>query len=203
MLFWPLNRSWAAANGGVTNGGLRGVCPPFLEIGRNRPFSPVFCTFFALFRRLTPAKSRKRRKKAFFLRYLQISLHPHLLNPHLRHSNAASPYLRVRRKSQRLAFPEGPNLEKIQDRPPGLRISSEIENEWHVQARLKISSEPPTKPLFLWGILKVKIEHFKRDWSFQARLKISSENLKFSSAQARLFFFSRFGPSAFGGDSPS
>ena len=37
--------SWAAANGGVTNGGLRGVWPPFLEIGRNRPFSPFFCLF--------------------------------------------------------------------------------------------------------------------------------------------------------------
>ena len=33
-------QNWAAANGGVTNGGLRGVWPPFLEIGRNRPFSP-------------------------------------------------------------------------------------------------------------------------------------------------------------------
>ena len=30
-------------------------------------------------------KSRKRRKKAFFLRYPQICLNPHLLNPHLRH----------------------------------------------------------------------------------------------------------------------
>ena len=37
--------TWAAANGGVTNGGLRGVWPPFLEIGRNRPFSPFFCLF--------------------------------------------------------------------------------------------------------------------------------------------------------------
>ena len=26
-----------------------------------------------------------------------------------------------------LGFPEGPNLEKIQDRPPGLKFSSEIE----------------------------------------------------------------------------
>ena len=34
---------WAAANGGVINGGLRGVWPPFLEIGRNRPKSPFFC----------------------------------------------------------------------------------------------------------------------------------------------------------------
>ena len=38
-------KSWSAANGGVTNGGLRGVWPPFLEIGRNRPFSPFFCLF--------------------------------------------------------------------------------------------------------------------------------------------------------------
>ena len=36
---------WSAANGGVTNGGLRGVWPPVLEIGRNRPFSPFFCLF--------------------------------------------------------------------------------------------------------------------------------------------------------------
>ena len=36
---------WAAANGGVTNGGLRGVWLPFLEISRNRPFSPFFCLF--------------------------------------------------------------------------------------------------------------------------------------------------------------
>ena len=37
--------SWAAANGGVTNGGLRGVWLPFLEISRNRPKSPFFCLF--------------------------------------------------------------------------------------------------------------------------------------------------------------
>ena len=36
-------RNWAAANGAVTNGGIRGVWPPFLEISRNRPFSPFFC----------------------------------------------------------------------------------------------------------------------------------------------------------------
>ena len=89
--FWgPLlleikKNSWAAANGGVTNGGLRGVWLPFLEIGRTRPFS-AFC---ALFRRVrkAPGKSRKRRKKALILRYPQICLNPHLLNPHLRHSN--------------------------------------------------------------------------------------------------------------------
>ena len=38
-------KTWAAANGVVTNGGLRGVWPPFPEIGRNRPFSPFFCLF--------------------------------------------------------------------------------------------------------------------------------------------------------------
>ena len=37
--------NWSAANGGVTNGGLRGVWPPVLEIGQNRPKSPFFCLF--------------------------------------------------------------------------------------------------------------------------------------------------------------
>ena len=36
------NVNWAAADGGVTNRGLRGVWPPSLEIGRNRPFSAFF-----------------------------------------------------------------------------------------------------------------------------------------------------------------
>ena len=45
--------------------------------------------------------------------------------------------------------------------------------DWNLQARLNISSEPPTKPLFLWVILKVKIEFFKRDWKCQARLIFS------------------------------
>ena len=44
-MFRKKNMFWAAANGGVANGGLRGVWPPFLEIGRNRPFSPFFCLF--------------------------------------------------------------------------------------------------------------------------------------------------------------
>ena len=49
------------------------------EIGQNRPFS----AFFALFRRVprAPGKSRKRRKKAFFLRYPRISLNPPSLKP--------------------------------------------------------------------------------------------------------------------------
>ena len=55
------------------------------KIGLFRPFS----AFFALFRRVrrAPGKSRKLRKKAFFLRYPQICLNPHLSNPHLRHPN--------------------------------------------------------------------------------------------------------------------
>ena len=79
---------WAAANGGVTNGGLRGVWPPFPEIGWNRPFSPFFCLFrpFPEGAKST-LKIRKTEEKAFFLRYPRISLNPHLLNPHLRHSN--------------------------------------------------------------------------------------------------------------------
>ena len=60
---------------------------------------------------------------------------------------------------------KGPKMEKIQDRPPGLNF----------QARLTISSEPPTKPYFLWGILEVKTENFNRDLKFQARLKFSTE----------------------------
>ena len=54
------------------------------EIGLFRPFS----AFFSLFQRVRRAaeKSRKRRKKAFFLRYPQIRLNPHLLNPYLWHS---------------------------------------------------------------------------------------------------------------------
>ena len=43
--FLQTSQNWSAANGGVTNGGLRGVWPPFPEIGRNRPFSPFFCLF--------------------------------------------------------------------------------------------------------------------------------------------------------------
>ena len=43
-LFSP-EKNWAAANGGVTNGDLRGVWPPFLEIGQILPFSPFFCLF--------------------------------------------------------------------------------------------------------------------------------------------------------------
>ena len=33
------------AFGTPTNGGLRGVWPPFPEVGRSRPFSPFFCLF--------------------------------------------------------------------------------------------------------------------------------------------------------------
>ena len=49
------------------------------EIGLFRPFSPIQRVQRA------PGKSRKRRKKAVFLRYPQICLNTHLLNPHLRH----------------------------------------------------------------------------------------------------------------------
>ena len=71
---------------GCNKWGLKGCLP---SLPGNRPKS----AFFALFRRprTTPGKSRKRRKRAFFLRYPQICLNPHLLNPHLRHSNFFSP----------------------------------------------------------------------------------------------------------------
>ena len=54
---------------------------------------------------------------------------------------------------------------------------------------MTFSSEPPTKPLFLWGILKVKIEISSEIEVFKRELDISSENLKFSSVQARLVLF--------------
>ena len=53
--------------------------------------------------------------------------------------------------------------------------------DWNFQARLKIPSGPPTKPVFLWGILKVRIEMFKREWIFQAGLQISSKIESFQS----------------------
>ena len=61
--------------------------------------------------------------------------------------------------------PKGPKIAKIQDRPPGSNISSEIENCKRAahQTPCFFSSS------FFWGILKVRIEHF------QARLKCSSE----------------------------
>ena len=56
----------------------------------NRPESAFFARFlpFSPFSGgcEAPGKSREQRKKAFSLRYPQICLNPHLLNPHLRHS---------------------------------------------------------------------------------------------------------------------
>ena len=72
---------WAAAIGGVTNGGLRGAWPPFLEIGRILPFSPFSGGCEEHWE--NPATGGKR---PFSLRYPQICLKPHLLSPHLRHS---------------------------------------------------------------------------------------------------------------------
>ena len=99
---------WAAANGGVTNGGLRGVWPP---IGRNRPFSPFFC-LFTVFRRVrrAPGKSRKRRKKAFFLRYPRI-----FLNPHLRHSNPKLRKFELFSESGAHSFGGAPKIENVDD----------------------------------------------------------------------------------------
>ena len=85
-------RVWAAANGGVTNGGLRGVWPPFLEIGRNRPKSPFFCLF-----RPFPegAKStweiQKTEEKGLFPQISSDFLKPTSLKPHLRHPNGCFP----------------------------------------------------------------------------------------------------------------
>ena len=65
---------WAAANVGVTNGGLRGVCAPLLKIGRNLPFF----VFFAFARGPEQhLESPEIGGKRPFLRYPQISSRPH------------------------------------------------------------------------------------------------------------------------------
>ena len=75
---------------GCNKWGLKGC---LAALSGNRPksaFFTPFSAFFAPFRRVrrAPGNSRKRRKKAFFLRFPQICLNPYLLNPHLRHSNS-------------------------------------------------------------------------------------------------------------------
>ena len=76
---WSWQMFWAAANGGVTNGGLRGVWPPFLEIGRNRPFSPFFCLFLPFSRGCeehlaNPENGRKRPFSSDNLRFAQTPI---------------------------------------------------------------------------------------------------------------------------------
>ena len=89
---------WAAANGGVTNWGLKGC---LAALPGNRPNSAKIALFlpFLFFCggcQRAPGKCRKRRKKAFFLRYPRIILNPHLLNPHLRHSKRCKIVIFVR-----------------------------------------------------------------------------------------------------------
>ena len=83
------------------------------ESGLFRPFS----AFFAFFRRAqtAPGKSRKRRKKAFFLRYPLICLNPYLLNPHLRHSNSGSDF-------ESLSDQFSHSCRSLWDRRPGSQI---------------------------------------------------------------------------------
>ena len=77
------------------------------------------------------------------------------------HANRLKPAIR---NSQ---FPKGPKIEKIQDRPPGLNFSIEIEN---------FKRATHQTPIFcgeFWrsGLkISIKIEIFNRDWIFQSRL---------------------------------
>ena len=85
---WSLfpKQNCAAANGGVTNGGLRGAWPPFPEIGRNRPFSLFFCLFRPFPEGLKSTwEIQKTEEKGLFPQISSDFLNPHLLNPHLRH----------------------------------------------------------------------------------------------------------------------
>ena len=76
--------SHTSTDGGVTDGGLRVSGRP----SWNRHFLALFLPFLPFSRGCEEplANPRKRRKKAFFLRCPQVSLNPHLLNPHWRHS---------------------------------------------------------------------------------------------------------------------
>ena len=97
----PRPLSWSAANGGVTNGGLRGVWPPVLEIGRNRPFSP----FFGLFRPFPEGpnstwKIQKTEEKGLFPQVSSDllkppSLKPPFAAPQLRGPKTSGPVSRV------------------------------------------------------------------------------------------------------------
>ena len=64
-------------------------------------FWPFFLPFSPFFRRAwrTPGKSRKRRKKAPFLRYPRISLNPHLLNPPFAALQERTPHSRLRQEN--------------------------------------------------------------------------------------------------------
>ena len=62
---------------------------------------------------------------------------------------------------RRQEIPKGPKIEKIQDRPPGLKFSSEIETFKRVTHQT---------PIFVGEFWSSGIEMFKQDWSFQARL---------------------------------
>ena len=65
-----------------------------------------------------------------------------------------------------IRIPKGPKNEKIQDRPPGLKFSIEIEI---------FKRATQQTPFFFWEFWRSGIENFKRDWNFQSRLKISIE----------------------------
>ena len=73
--------NWAAANGGVTNGGLRGVWPPFLEIGQNRPFSPIFCPFRPLPEGAKSTWEIQKTEETYLFPQISSDFLKHLLNP--------------------------------------------------------------------------------------------------------------------------
>ena len=66
----------------LVGGGFKGVWPPILEIGWNRPFVPFFQRAWT-----APGKSRKRTKKGPFSLTSSDLLKPPSLQRHLRHSN--------------------------------------------------------------------------------------------------------------------
>ena len=118
--------SWAAANGGVTNGGLRGVWPPFLEIGRNRPFSPFFCLL-----RPFPDGTKstweiqKTEEKGLFPQISSDLLNPPSLKPPF-----AAPQLRFLRSSS-LTYSKNCKCQ-----PSGRNVPGHRQLTWHVGSHL-------------------------------------------------------------------
>ena len=99
--------------------------------------------------------------------------------------------------------PRGPKSWKFSRSPSGIEIFKRDWNEWHFQARLKISSKPPTKPHIFVGNSQ------GQDWKFQARLKFSSEiehfkrNLEIFKRSSEIDFFQDSGPLGTSRFSPS
>ena len=95
--------------------------------------------------------------------------------------------------------PEGPNLENFQDRPLGLKFSSEIETNDIFKWDWKFQASHHQTPIFVGNSQG-------QDWKFQARLKFSTEienfkrKLEIFKRSSEIDFFQDSGPLGTGTD---